>query len=86
MDHVDAEHRISRRDRPFRVGYIEEDRRFQILRTFEATIGLDAGQCTFVEVSRTPGNARKSRREVTGVFATSAGNLENRTCRRKNLF
>ena len=85
MDHVDAEHRVSRRDWPISVGYIEEDRRPKILGTFEATIRLDAGQCASVTVGRTPGNVRKGRRKVTGVFAASAGNLENRTRRRKDL-
>ena len=86
MDHVDAEHRVSRRDWPIRGGDIEEDRRPKILGTFEATIRLDAGQCAFVVVGRTPGNTGKGRREVTSVFAASAGYFENRTRRREDLF
>ena len=86
MDHVDAEHRISRRDRPIRVGYIEEDRRSQILRTLKTTIGLDTGKCAFVDVGRSPGNARKGHRKVTRMFATSASYFKNRARRRKDLF
>ncbi len=77
MDHVDGDHGRRGRDRPFGVADVEQEGRAEVGRAACRGVGRDAGEEVGVAVGRLPHDAGQAAREVGGMLAGAAGDLED---------
>ena len=84
VDHVDRDDHVGMLDGPGRPCHVEFQRRQEVRQLGCGAMSRDASECARIQVRRLPVQAGQPGREVNGVLAAPARNLEHSPARRQH--